>query len=233
MRAGQSWDAAQRRAEQVVEGGHAAPLIRCGLNLGWPRRGTQRKFTSLQSDGSPLMCSAIWPGGRGPTNASNSELFALLWENFSETAGTITVCGKIARIDGVGLRRLDSGKTAAAERTVALPRFAITALLERRQRPFWGEHRLIFPSSAATCRDPIAFDKQWRKVRGTLGVPDVTSHSFRKSVATLIDEAGLSARVGADQLGHSKVSMTQDKYMSRNRVHAEVAALLDRHINGE
>jgi integrase len=52
-------------------------------------------------------------------------------------------------------------------------------------------------------------------------------------VATLIDEAGMSARVGADQLGHSKVSMTQDKYMSRGRIHAEVAALLDRHISGE
>ena len=42
----------------------------------------------------------------------------------------------------------------------------------------------------------------------------MTTHSFRKTVATLIDEEGLSARVGADQLGHSKVSMTQDRYMA-------------------
>jgi integrase len=44
---------------------------------------------------------------------------------------------------------------------------------------------------------------------------------------------GLSARIGADQLGHSKVSMTQDRYMTRRRVHAEVANLLDRAINDE
>jgi integrase len=100
-------------------------------------------------------------------------------------------------------------------------------------RPFWGEHRMIFPSSAGTCRDPDNFDKQWRKVRGDLGVPDVTSHSFRKSLATMIDDAGLSARVGADQLGHAKASMTQDRYMRRGKVHAEVAALLDRSITGE
>jgi site-specific recombinase XerD len=56
---------------------------------------------------------------------------------------------------------------------------------------------------------------------------------FRKTVATLIDDAGLSARVGADQLGHTKVSMTQDNYMARNRVHTEVAELLDRAINDE
>jgi hypothetical protein len=46
-------------------------------------------------------------------------------------------------------------------------------------------------------------------VRETLGVPDVTSHSFRKTVATLIDDEGLSARIGADHLGHYRISMTQ------------------------
>ena len=52
------------------------------------------------------------------------------------------------------------------------------------------------------------------------------THSFRKSMATLIDDEGLSPRVGADQLGHSKVSMTQDRYMSRGQVHMAVAELL-------
>ena len=32
------------------------------------------------------------------TGLRRSELFALRWEDFDETAGTITVCGKIARI---------------------------------------------------------------------------------------------------------------------------------------
>jgi hypothetical protein len=30
-------------------------------------------------------------------------------------------------------------------------------------------------------------------------------------VATLIDDAGLSARIWADHLGHAKVSVTQDR----------------------
>jgi len=50
------------------------------------------------------------------------------------------------------------------------------------------------------------------KARDELGVPDVSSHSFRKAVATLIDDAGRSARIGADHLGHVKMSMTQDRY---------------------
>jgi integrase len=47
-------------------------------------------------------------------------------------------------------------------------------------------------------------------------------------VATLIDDSGLSARIGADQLGHARPSMTQDVYMSRGQVHSEVAEVLDR-----
>jgi integrase len=64
-------------------------------------------------------------------------------------------------------------------------------------------------------------------------VPDVSSHSFRKTVATLIDDSGLSARIGADHLGHAKVSMTQDRYMSRGRMHTQVADLLDRVVADE
>jgi integrase len=52
----------------------------------------------------------------------------------------------------------------------------------------------------------------------------------RKTVATLIDDEGLSARIGADHLGHAKVSMTQNVYMTRGRVHLQVAELLDRTV---
>lgn len=166
------------------------------------------------------------------TGLRRSELLALRWTDFNEAAGAIAVSGKIVRLSGQGLKRLESGKTASAQRVVALPRFAIATLTARRGRPFWGEQAMIFPSTAGTWRDPDTFNRQWREVRDDLGVSDVTSHSFRKTVATLIDEEGLSARVGADQLGHAKVSMTQDHYMRRGKVHTEVADLLDR-INDE
>ena len=62
--------------------------------------------------------------------------------------------------------------------------------------------------TAGTLRDPNNFGTEWRNAREELGVPEITTHSFRKTVATLIDDEGLSARIGADHLGHSKVSMT-------------------------
>jgi integrase len=161
------------------------------------------------------------------TGLRRSELLGLRWTDFDAAAGTITVCGKVVRQHGKGLLRVDDTKTAAGRRTIPLPPFAVTALTERRHRPFIGEQQVIFPSSTGTLRDPNNFGNQWRTIRAELDVPEVTTHSFRKAVATLIDDAGLSARIGADHLGHAKVSMTQDRYMSRGRVHHQVAELLE------
>ena len=51
--------------------------------------------------------------------------------------------------------------------------------------------------------------------------------TYRKTVATILDESGASARMIADQLGHSRVSMTQDVYMGRRAVNSAVAEALN------
>ncbi|BBY41792.1 site-specific integrase [Mycolicibacterium celeriflavum] len=162
------------------------------------------------------------------TGLRRSELLGLRWNDFDETAGTLTIAGKVSRVKGEGLRWEAETKTAAGRRTLALPRFAVDALKQRRSLPYLGEHpEILFPSTAGTWRDPSNFGREWRRVREELCVPDVTTHSFRKSVATLIDDKGLSARIGADHLGHRRASMTQDVYMARGKIHPEVANVLD------
>jgi integrase len=42
-----------------------------------------------------------------------------------------------------------------------------------------------------------------------------------------MDEAGLSARAAADQLGHAKVSMTSDHYFGRRRRTTGAARVLE------
>ncbi|MFN2562005.1 MAG: tyrosine-type recombinase/integrase [Jatrophihabitans sp.] len=56
----------------------------------------------------------------------------------------------------------------------------------------------------------------------------VTSHTFRKTVATRLDECGFTPRQVADQLGHTNPSMTLDVYFGRQVVSAAAAAVLDR-----
>ncbi|WP_298460472.1 tyrosine-type recombinase/integrase [uncultured Cellulomonas sp.] len=52
-------------------------------------------------------------------------------------------------------------------------------------------------------------------------------HTARRTVATLLDEHGSTARSIADQLGHARVSMTQDVHMGRRLPRADVAPSLD------
>ncbi len=162
-----------------------------------------------------------------------SELLGLYWVNFDESAATLTITGKLIRAAGKGLVREDYTKTAAGLRTLPLPSFAVAVLSALRMLPYLGQQTMVFPSTAGTWRDLDNFRARWRDVREALGVPDVKSHSFRKSIVTLIDDEGLSARIGADHLGHTRISMTQDRYMARGRVHPAVAELMDRTINDE
>ena len=56
----------------------------------------------------------------------------------------------------------------------------------------------------------------------------ITSHTFRKTVATRLKEAGMSAHQVADHLGHANPSMTQDVYFGRDVVSAIPAQVLTR-----
>ncbi|GAB2994717.1 tyrosine-type recombinase/integrase [Amycolatopsis acidiphila] len=53
----------------------------------------------------------------------------------------------------------------------------------------------------------------------------MTSHNFRKTAATLLDEAGLTVREIADRLGHKRASMTLDTYFGRKQASPKVAEL--------
>jgi integrase len=56
----------------------------------------------------------------------------------------------------------------------------------------------------------------------------ITSHVFRKTTATILDNDGQTARQIADQLGHARVSMTQDAYLGRRAGDSRAAEALDR-----
>jgi integrase len=76
-------------------------------------------------------------------------------------------------------------------------------------------------------RDPSNVRRVLREARGEEALAWITSHTFRKTAATILYEAALSARLVADQLGHSRPSMTQDVYMGRRAVDSQAALALD------
>lgn len=111
----------------------------------------------------------------------------------------------------------DHPKTKAGVRTIAIPK-SLVDLLRDRQAKFKirNDHDLVFPTMRGNIRDPRNTSRDWRMARDRIGYPTVTTHSFRKTVATALDQSGLSAREIAEYLGHANPSLTQDVYMAKN-----------------
>lgn len=133
----------------------------------------------------------------------------------------------VVRARGQGLIVQPRPKTEAGWRVLALP--AHLALMLEQRRPAFRWHDAVFPSPRANAlRDPSRAAKDLRSVLDRLGFDWVHSHTFRKTVATRLDEAGFSARSIADQLGHAQPSVTMDVYMGRRVVSRDAAKILDR-----
>jgi integrase len=73
----------------------------------------------------------------------------------------------------------------------------------------------VFAAQKGGWRDPSNTNADLRDAFAFAGDQGLTSHTLRKSVATLMDAAGLSARQAADQLGHSDIGVTQARYYGR------------------
>ncbi|RMB62323.1 hypothetical protein EAX62_07145 [Tessaracoccus antarcticus] len=62
----------------------------------------------------------------------------------------------------------------------------------------------LFPSPLGRLRNVSDTTGELRRILDDLGFDWVSSHTFRKTVATRLDDAGFSARVIVDHLGHER-----------------------------
>ena len=67
--------------------------------------------------------------------------------------------------------------------------------------------------------DPSNTQSDLRKVFDRAGYPGITSHTFRRTVATLTTslQAGVPMKVVSEQLGHSSLAITAGTYRRRGR----------------
>ncbi len=88
-------------------------------------------------------------------------------------------------------------------------------MLRERRAAIGGEVPAVFPSATGSWRDPSHVLRVWRELRDELQMDGLVSDTVRKTVASFLDDAQVSTRKISDQLGHSRVSMTQDAYLGR------------------
>lgn len=168
------------------------------------------------------------------------ETAAVTWPALDLDAGTVEVRGTVIRIRGAGLVIRWKPKSARRRggqesgwRAVELPTWCVRMLRARRERYVPNEWDVVFTSPTGLLRDPSNTQADLRDVFERAGYPEITSHTFRRTVATLMDRAGLTARAAADQLGHAKVSMTFDHYYGRRVVATGAAGVLEAVAHGE
>ncbi|MFC5996896.1 tyrosine-type recombinase/integrase [Pseudonocardia hispaniensis] len=155
------------------------------------------------------------------TGCRIGEVLALDWAAINFDDKTVAVDWTVVRLErGGGLVRTAT-KTAAGRRTLHLPGWAVDVLAARRNRGRGSGP--VFPNRDGGWRDPSNTSRSLRQARARGGFGWVTSHVFRKTVASVLHDSGLTGREIADQLGHANLR-TLEHYIGRRAV-GEAAAL--------
>jgi integrase len=142
----------------------------------------------------------------------------------------VAITGNVVRHRGRGLHRHE-GKTQTSLRIVPLPQFVVSML---RARERYGREAPVFPAASGKraglgWKDPNNMSTYIREARRAAGMDwPVTSHTFRKTAATIWHDAGvLTDRQKADLTGHAKISTLTDIYVARGELHPQGAAVMD------
>src|SRR4051794_3311092 len=155
------------------------------------------------------------------------EACAITWPAVDIDRGTVEVRGTVIRVTGEGLRIKLKPKTRAGWRVIELPSWGVDVLKRRKVESSGNEWEAVFTSPTGKLRDPSNTNSDLKRTLERIGYGHITSHTFRRTVATLMDAAGLSARAAADQLGHAQVSMTTDHYFGRRIATTGAARVLE------
>lgn len=160
------------------------------------------------------------------TGCRIGEVLAFCWADVDFEGGTVTVNATVRHIKGKGVVRNPKPKSDASRRTLRLPVFALEMLASRVEQADVDLSAPVFPGRGGVWRNPSSVRTQWRQVRAGTGYEWVKPHTFRKTVATLVDQAE-GSQSASEQLGHTSDAVTKKHYIARARVAPDVTPVLD------
>lgn len=161
------------------------------------------------------------------TGARIGELLALRWSDVDLDAGTVTLAGTIVMSDSSPSRPTRQDHPKGKRRlTLLLPRHALDVLVRRRIHHVPNVYDLVFPSTNGTLRDPGNVRKQLHRALADTGLDWVTPHTFRKTVATVV-EADADLATASRQLGHRSEQVTARHYVQPRNLGPDARTSLD------
>jgi integrase len=155
---------------------------------------TRRKRQAV----ADLLAFMAWTGVR------INEARTLRWEDIDLDSGAVNVNGT---------------KSKASRRNLTMPEWLLARFKLRADAS--GTEGLVFPSPHHLNEPERRWDssnsaKAVARVIATSGFAWATPHTLRRTVATLLDEAGVPIARIADQLGHADPAMTARVYLGRD-----------------
>jgi integrase len=164
------------------------------------------------------------------TSARIGEVLAIRKRDVDVTCSppTVRICGTVISPKGKPTYRQDHPKTSKSRRTISIPTFTAEMLRQRlvviaNEDP---EHLVFFSRN----HTPLTTNNVRRRLRAILeeaGIDGVTPHSFRRTVATVVDRAG-GADLAAEMLGHTSSDITRAHYIEPDeRVNPVTAEILE------
>jgi integrase len=157
------------------------------------------------------------------TGVRLGELLALTGNDVDPDAKTVTVAWHLVRQPGVGMVRMPYRKGNAGSLVLRVPEWSV--FIWRRLKLTAGNGPL-FPAFGAEWLDPATVIDRIKEAFTAIGYGWVTSHVFRKTVATILDEADLPTTQIADQLGNTP-AVVEKHYRKKRESNPTTAAALE------
>ena len=154
------------------------------------------------------------------TGLRRSELVGLKWSDIDLDTGTLAVKRTVQRVTGQGFVVLPP-KTKKSRRVVKLGADVTAQLRHHRAEQAarrllmgsaWHGKDWVFTTRSGRNLDPDVVSRHFTKVAVSLGLVGIHLHSARHTHATMLHNAGVSARIIQDRLGHSNIQTTIDLY---------------------
>ena len=182
----------------------------------------------------PLISVALAIGLR------QGEALGLRWKDVDLTKRHVRVQHTLQRVGHEYV--LTPPKTAQSRRTIALPAFAIDALLAHRDRQAferqraveWGDRfDLVFTTVSGHPLHGPTVTKRFQRLLRAADVAPMRFHDLRHSCASLLLAQGVPLSTIMDTLGHSTITTTRDVYVHLgDELRDEAATAMDVALGG-
>ena len=144
------------------------------------------------------------------TGLRQGEICGLMWNDFDEVHGTLTIRRTIHAQKG-GRLVVGETKTGTGRRIITLPPSTAQLLSERKKKSF---SEWIFPDPLHPERPtrPTAAYVRMKALLAQAGLPSIRFHDLRHTFATHALASGVDAKTLSGILGHTQASFTLDTY---------------------